>query len=103
MNSVPLAVSVIATIVYVALTIFFVLMWARFVLDLVRLFARQWRPRGFGLVLAEMVFAVTDPPVKLVRRLLPPLRIGGAALDFSWSIVMLATIIVIYVALGFVN
>ena len=96
-------VSIIALIVYIALTIFFVLMWARFVLDLARAFARNWRPRGLGLVLAEAVFSVTDPPIKLVRRVIPPLRIGGAALDFAWTIVMLATVILISVSLRFVN
>ena len=96
-------VSVIATVIYVALTIFFVLMWARFILDLVRTFARQWRPRGVALVLAELVFTITDPPIKAVRRVVPPLRIGGAALDFAWSIVMLACIILLSVTLGFVN
>ena len=96
-------VSIVATIVYVGLTIFFVLMWARFILDLVRVFARRWRPRGVGLVLAEFVYVVTDPPIKLVRRVVPPLRVGGAALDFAWSIVMLACIILISVTLGFVN
>ena len=96
-------VSIVATVVYVGLTIFFVLMWGRFILDLVRVFARRWRPRGFGLVLAELVFTVTDPPIKLVRRVVPPLRIGGAALDFAWSIVMLASIILISLSLGFVN
>ncbi|CAN5376836.1 YggT family protein [soil metagenome] len=96
-------VSVIAYVLYVALTIFFLLMWARFVLDLARVFARQWRPRGIGLVLAEAVFTVTDPPIKLVRRIVPPLRVGGAALDFAWSIVMLVCIILISVTLGFVN
>ena len=96
-------VSLIATIIYIALTIFFVLMWARFILDLARTFARQWRPAGFGLVLAEAVYAVTDPPIKIVRRVVPPLRVGGAALDFAWSIVMLVCIILISVTLGFVN
>jgi YggT family protein len=96
-------VSIIAIVVYVALTIFFVLMWARFILDLVRTFARGWRPRGFGLVLAEFVFSITDPPIKLVRRVIPPLRIGGAALDFAWTIVMLVTVVLISVSLGFVN
>jgi len=96
-------VSAIATVIYVALTIFFVLMWARFILELARTFARRWRPRGLVLVLAETVFTVTDPPVKAVRRVVPPLRIGGAALDFAWSIVMLAVIILISVTLGFVN
>ena len=95
--------SIIATIVYVALTVFFIGMWARFVLDLARMFARQWRPRGIGLVLAEAVYTVTDPPIKAVRRVVPPVRIGGAALDFAWSIVMLACIILISITLGFVN
>lgn len=95
--------SIIAIVVYVALTIFFVLMWARFILDLVRTFARGWRPRGFGLVLAELVFSITDPPIKAVRRVIPPLRIGGAALDFAWTIVMLVTVVLISVSLGFVN
>ena len=96
-------VSIIALIVYIALTVFFVLMWARFVLDLASTFARNWRPRGLGLVLAEAVFTITDPPIKAVRRVIPPLRIGGAALDFAWTIVMLATVILISVSLGFVN
>lgn len=99
----PSIVSVIATVVYVALVVFFVLMWARFVLDLVRMIARRWRPRGLVLVLAEAVYAVTDPPIKLVRRVIPPLRVGGAALDFAWSIVMLLVIILISVTLGFMN
>lgn len=96
-------VSIIATVVYIALTIFFVMMWARFVLDLAVTFARQWRPKGIGLVLAEAVYSVTDPPIKFVRRAVPPVRIGGVALDFAWSIVMLACIVAISIALGFVN
>ncbi len=96
-------VSVIAMVIYVALTIFFIMMWARFVLDLAVVFARQWRPRGIGLVLAEVVYGVTDRPIAVVRRVVPPLKIGGAVLDFAWSIVMLACVILISVALGFVN
>ena len=96
-------VSIIATVIYVALIIFFLMMWARFILDLVRMLARQWRPRGLGLVLAEAVYSVSVPPIKLVRRVVPPLRVGGAALDFAWSIVMLAVLILISVTLGFMN
>lgn len=96
-------VSIIATIVYVALNIFVVVMWARFVLDLVAMLARQWRPRGFVLVLAELVYTITDPPVKAVRRIVPPLRAGGVVIDFSWSIVLIAAIILSYIAVGFMN
>jgi YggT family protein len=97
------AVSIVATVLYIALNAFALVMWARFVLDLARAFARQWRPRGFGLVLAETAYTITDPPIKAVRRVVPPLRIGGGAIDFAWSIVMLACIILIWVMLGFMN
>ena len=88
-------VSIVATIIYVALFLFIMLMWVRFVLDLVRAFARQWRPRGLGLVLAEAVYTVTDPPIKVVRRVIPPLRLGGISLDFAWTIVLLVCLILL--------
>lgn len=86
-------VSVILTVVYIALVVFFILMWARFVLDLVGSFNRSFRPRGLGLVLAVFTLSVTDPPLRFVHRFVKPVRIGGASLDFGWSIVMLAVII----------
>jgi len=96
-------VSVIATILYVALNIFVVVMWARFVLDLVAMLARGWRPRGFVLILAELAYTITDPPVKAVRKIVPPLRAGGVQIDFSWSIVLIAAIILGYIVAGFIN
>ncbi len=91
-------VSVIAAIAYYLLLLYFLVMWARLILDFVRNFARNWRPRGAGLVLAEVVFAVTDPPIRGVRRAVPPIRMGAVAIDFAWSIVMLAVVILLYVA-----
>jgi len=96
-------VSIIATIVYLALNVFIIMMWARLVLDLARTFAREWRPRGALLVLAEVVFTVTDPPIKLVRRAIPPLRVGGIALDFAWTIVLLACLLLVSIIVGFIN
>jgi YggT family protein len=94
-------ISVVATLVYIALLIFWLFMLARLVLDLVRLIARSWRPKGFGLVLAEAVFAVTDPPIKLVRRVIPPIRFGNVALDLAWTIVALAVLILMTIVGGF--
>ncbi|WP_423923993.1 YggT family protein [Frigoribacterium sp. 2-23] len=91
-------VPVIATIVYYALLLFFLLMWARFILDLAQSFSRGWRPRGAVLVLAEVTYTVTDPPIRTVRRVLPPVRLGSVALDFGWSIVMLAVVILMSIA-----
>jgi YggT family protein len=96
-------IPIIATILYLALSLFILVMWARLVLDLIVNFSRGWRPRGPLLVVAEVVFTITDPPIKTVRRVVPPLRLGAIQLDFSWSIVLLAAIILSYVALGFMN
>ena len=90
----------IGTIAYVALLIYFFALWARFILDLVQAFSEGWRPRGAVLVLAEASFTVTDPPIKAVRRLVPPLRVGAFSLDFGFTIVMFAVIILMYVTVA---
>jgi len=90
--------TVIAPVLYFLFLGYFFAMWARFIVDLVRAFRHDWRPRGFGLVLAEGIYAVTDPPIKLVRRVLPPLSWGPVALDFGWSITMLLVIVGLYTA-----
>ena len=56
---------------------FIAFMWIRFVVDWVQVFARSWSPRGVLLVVLELVYSVTDPPIKALRRFIPPLRIGN--------------------------
>lgn len=68
---------------------FIVLLIVRLVLDWVQVFARDWRPRGVVLVIAEIVYTVTDPPIRAVRRILPPLTIGQLRLDLGFMVVML--------------
>ncbi|MCY1694974.1 MULTISPECIES: YggT family protein [unclassified Curtobacterium] len=89
--------SSIFTILYFLLLLYFFVMWGRFALDMVQAFNRSWRPRGGMLVVANAVYSLTDPPIKTVRRALPPLRMGAVALDFGWSIVMLVVIILMSV------
>ena len=60
-----------------ALWVFIALMWIRFVVDWVQIFARSWTPTGFLLVVLEIVYSITDPPIKALRRVIPPLRIGS--------------------------
>jgi YggT family protein len=50
---------------------------------------REWRPRGAGLVAAEVVYTVTDPPIRTLRRFIPPLRVGAIAIDFAFALTML--------------
>ncbi|WP_439691229.1 YggT family protein [Curtobacterium sp. SP.BCo] len=85
--------SAIFTILYFLLLLYFFTMWGRFALDIVQAYNRSWRPRGGLLVVSEVVYTVTDPPIRAVRRALPPLRMGPVALDFGWTIVMLVVII----------
>ncbi|GAA1835713.1 YggT family protein [Agromyces salentinus] len=87
------ALSVVWSILYTLLVIYFFVMWARFVLDLIRTFNRSWRPQGAWLVVVEVVYSVTDPLVRFFRRLIPPIRIGQVALDLGWSLAMLVVII----------
>lgn len=85
--------SVIAWAVYVALYVFFVAMWVRFVFDWIRVFSRSFRPKGPALFLAEAAYSLTDRPLASVRKVVPPLRLGGAALDLGWSLLMIGTLI----------
>ena len=66
------------------------LLWIRFIVDWVQVFARSWEPHGVLLVLLEIVYSITDPPIKALRRVIPPLRLGSVALDLSFLIVLVA-------------
>lgn len=77
-------------VLYVATLIFFLLLLVRLVFEWIQVFAREWRPTGILLVVAEAAYTVTDPPIRTVRRVLPPLRIGRVALDLGFLVVMIA-------------
>jgi YggT family protein len=80
----------VATVLYFLLTIFLWLLLIRLVVDWVQIFARSWSPKGPVLVVLEVVYSITDPPILFVRRFVPPLRIGSVALDTSFLIVLIA-------------
>jgi YggT family protein len=87
-------------LIYDLLQVFFFILIARLVLDYVQMFARSWRPSGVVLVIAEVIYTVTDPPLKALRRVIPPLRIGGIALDLSFLVLIVLVQILAYIALG---
>jgi YggT family protein len=76
---------------------FIALLWIRFVVDWVQIFARSWTPRGVLLVALEVVYSITDPPIKALRRVIPPLRIGSISLDLSFLIVMIGAYVLLQV------
>lgn len=83
----------IGFLIYYVLFFFWLLLAARIVVEMVRSFARQWRPAGPPAVALEVVFTVTDPPVKLLRRVIPVVRIGGVGLDLSIMVLVLVVFI----------
>jgi YggT family protein len=81
-------VQTVGIVIQIVLWVFIALLWIRFIVDWVQIFARQWSPRGALLVGLEGVYSATDPPIKALRRVVPPLRIGNISLDLSFLIVM---------------
>ena len=77
-------------LIYIALLFVFVALIIRLVYNWVQMFAREWRPRGAALVAAHTVYSVTDPPLKVLRRLIPPLRLGGISLDLGFLLFFIA-------------
>ncbi len=81
-------VNVIGQIIGLILWLFLALLFVRFIVDWVQVFARSWTPKGPVLVVLEIVYSITDPPIMFFRRFIPPLRLGSIALDLSFLIVM---------------
>jgi YggT family protein len=92
-------VSAVAQIVYLVLWLFIAVLFVRFIVDWVQVFARSWAPKGPVLVLLEVVYSITDPPIMFFRRFIPPLRLGSVALDMSFLLVM----VIAYLLLGIVG
>lgn len=95
--------AVLFSVLFIAVSIFILVMWARLILDFVVNFNRGWRPSGLGLVLAEVVYTITDPPIRLVRRFVPPVQFGAVSIDLSWTVVILVAILLSYVFSGFLS
>ncbi|MBD7958038.1 YggT family protein [Microbacterium sp. Sa4CUA7] len=79
----------VASILNSLILLYVLLLLVRLVLEYIPMFNRSWRPRGAGLIAAEIVYTVTDPPIKLFRRFIPPLRLGVVAIDIAFPLTML--------------
>ena len=75
---------------------FFLMLVARFVLSLIVMFAPQWHPKGPLLLLFELIYSVTDPFLRPLRRILPPIGAGGIRIDLS----MLMLFVLVSVAMS---
>jgi YggT family protein len=93
-------VTIAREIIYYFLFIYWLLLLGRLVIELVRTFAREWRPSGASVVVIEGVFTSTDPPIKTLRRILPPIPLGPVRLDLSLMITMILVLIAMTVVAG---
>ncbi|WP_068266690.1 YggT family protein [Janibacter limosus] len=82
--------SIVRGVLHLVLYVYFLILIGRLVLDWIQVFARQWRPRGVILVVAEAIYTVTDPPLKAIRKVVKPIRFGGVAIDVAFLLLILA-------------
>lgn len=80
----------ITSIILQILGLFKLALFARIIIDYVRMFAKNWRPNSIFLAFFEFIYSITDPPMKYVGRFVPPLRLGGIAIDLSFIVLLIA-------------
>jgi YggT family protein len=90
-------VGVVADVVYFALQVFRLFLIFRLIMEYVFLLARSYRPTGAVAVALELAYSVTDPPLKALRRVIPPLRIGQVSLDLGFIILFIVVSILLNV------
>jgi YggT family protein len=88
-------VDILRTVLYYLLWFYLLLLIGRLILSWIQAFSRQWHPTGVVLVVAEAVFTATDPPLRLLRRYIPSLRLGTVALDLSFMVLFLVILVLL--------
>ena len=77
-------VQLVGSLIQSVLWIFLLLLFARMILSWVPVLVRDWEPHGPVLVVAELVYSITDPPLRALRKVLKPVRIGNVLLDLAF-------------------
>ncbi|GAB3223422.1 YggT family protein [Glycomyces halotolerans] len=85
-------------LIYLALFVFYLFLLARLVGSVVVQFSRRWQPGPRAAALLESVFSVTDPPLKGLRKVIPPLRLGSVSIDLAF----LALLLIVWILMDFV-
>jgi len=88
-------VDIVRNVLYYALWVYLLLLIARLIISWIQAFSRDWHPTGVILVIAEVVYTATDPPLRLLRRYIPSVRLGTVALDLSFMVLFLVIIVLL--------
>ena len=76
--------------------LYFLVLIGRVVFDWIRIFAREWRPRGAAQLGGEPIYTLTEPPQRALRQVIPPLRLGGVSIDLSFMVLFF----IVWILLG---
>jgi YggT family protein len=90
--------TVLRVVLIYLLTIYLLLLIGRLIISWIQSFSRSWSPGKGVAVVAEVLFSATDPPLRLLRRFIPSLRIGNVALDLSFMLLFLVVFVLLQVA-----
>jgi YggT family protein len=85
-------VALLFGIISTVLLVFLILLFARFIVDWIMVLARSWRPSGIVAAGLEVVYLTTDPPLRAVRKVIPPLNLGSIRLDLGFMVLLIAVV-----------
>jgi len=85
---------VISAILRSLIGIYIIFLWARFIIDWIRVLNPRFTPKRGLSVIFELVYTLTDPPIKMFRKIIPPLRLGTFSLDFGWLLTLISCLLI---------
>ena len=89
--------TVVKIVLYYLLSLYLLLLVGRLIIDILQTYSRSWSPTGILVKVAELIFTATDPPLRLLRRYIRPVRLGSVALDLSYTLLFLLIIVLLSV------
>jgi YggT family protein len=91
---------VFLTVVYYVLWLYLLLLLGRLIIEVLQAYSRSWTPTGLLAKVAEVIFTATDPPLRFLRRHIPPLRLGRVALDLSFMLLFVVIIVLLRIVVS---
>jgi YggT family protein len=88
-------VNIVRIVLTYVLWFYLLILIGRLIISWIQAFSRDWSPTGIVLVVAEGVYTATDPPLRLLRRYIPNLRLGNVALDLSFMVLFLVILVLL--------
>jgi len=90
-------VTIVKLILYYVLWLYLLVLLGRLIIDVLQSYSRTWSPTGLLARIAEVIFTITDPPLRLIRRYIRPVRLGSVGLDLSYTLLFVIIIVLLAV------